>query len=421
MLIDLIAGARPNFMKVAPLIRALEARAAAGGPLRFRLVHTGQHYDPRLSGAFFEQLGIPEPDVNLEVGSGTQAEQTAAIMTRYEGLLLEAPSRLCLVVGDVTSTMACAIAAQKLGVPVAHVEGGIRSGDWTMPEEINRMVTDSITNWFFTTSEFANANLRRAGVAEERIFFVGNTMIDTLLAHLDRLQPPAFWAALDLRPGAYLVMTLHRPANVDQAATLQRLLAAIAAGARGLPVLFPVHPRTAKVIAESLGKQALSSFRPGSQQPEPPPSFRPGSRNPVPGTATAHVVATEPSTATEPVTAAQYLPDFPNILLVEPQPYLEFNYLVKHAKAVITDSGGITEETTVLGVPCLTLRDTTERPETVSIGTNALIGTDPAKLAPALDRLFAGDWPTGGIPPLWDGRTGERIVAALERVLTSGH
>ena len=336
MLIDIIAGARPNFMKVAPLIRALEARAATGGPLRYRLVHTGQHYDPRLSGAFFEQLGIPKPDVNLEVGSGTQAEQTAAIMTRYERLLLEAPSKLCLVVGDVTSTMACAIAAQKLGVPVAHVEGGIRSGDWTMPEEINRMVTDSITNWFFTTSEFANANLRRAGVGEERIFFVGNTMIDTLLAHLDRLRPPAFWEALDLRPGEYLVMTLHRPANVDQAATLQQLLAAIAAGTRGLPVLFPVHPRTAKVIAESLGKQALSSFRPGSRHPEPPPSFRPGSRNPVPGTATAHVVATEPSTATEPVTAAQYLPDFPNILLVEPQPYLEFNYLVKHAKAVIS-------------------------------------------------------------------------------------
>ena len=392
MLIDIIAGARPNFMKIAPIIRALEARAVAGGPLRYRLVHTGQHYDARLSGAFFEQLGIPAPDVNLEVGSGTQAEQTAAIMVGYERLLLDAPSRLCLVVGDVTSTMACAIAAQKLGVPVAHVEGGIRSGDWTMPEEINRMVTDSITNWFFTTSDFANANLRRAGVDEERIFFVGNTMIDTLLAHLDRLQPPAFWDELGLQAGEYLVMTLHRPANVDQAATLERMLAAIAAGARGLPVLFPVHPRTAKVIAATLGTQALSAFQPAS-------------RHPAPGTVTAAV------------TAAQYLPDFPNILLVEPQPYLEFNYLVKHAKAVITDSGGITEETTVLGVPCLTLRDTTERPETVSIGTNALIGTDPAKLGPALERLFAGEWQQGGIPPLWDGRTGERIVAALEGVV----
>ncbi len=188
---------------------------------------TGQHYDPRLSGAFLEQLGIPQPDVNLEVGSGTRAEQTAAIMTRYEALLLEAPSKLCLVVGDVTSTMACAIAAQKLCNPVARVEGGIRSGDWSMPEEINRMVTDSITNWFFTTSEFANANLRKAGVQEERIVFVGNTMIDTLLANMDRLRPPPFWDELDLDPGGYFVITLHRPANVDQPEKLQALLRAI--------------------------------------------------------------------------------------------------------------------------------------------------------------------------------------------------
>ena len=190
--IDIIAGARPNFMKIAPIIRALAARKNGGGKLRYRLVHTGQHYDARMSGDFFTQLGIPEPDVNLEVGSGTQAEQTAAIMTRYEKLLLQTRSDLCLVVGDVTSTMACAIAAQKLCVPVAHVEAGIRSGDWTMPEEINRMVTDSITNWFFTTSEVANQNLRRSGVSEGRIFFVGNTMIDTLLTNLPRLQKPVF-------------------------------------------------------------------------------------------------------------------------------------------------------------------------------------------------------------------------------------
>ncbi len=334
-LIDIIAGARPNFMKIAPIIRALQARAAAGGPLRYRLVHTGQHYDARLSGDFFAQLGIPDPDVNLEVGSGTQAEQTAAIMTRYERLLLDAPAALCLVVGDVTSTMACAIAAQKLTIPVAHVEGGIRSGDWTMPEEINRRVTDAITNWFFTTSVFANANLHQAGVSDEQIFFVGNTMIDTLLANLERLRPPAFWDELALQPGGYFVLTLHRPANVDTVQGLARLLAAIGAGTRGLPVIFPVHPRTAKTL--------------------------------------------------------QALADLPSGLhLVEAQPYLEFNYLVRHAKAVITDSGGITEETTVMGVPCMTLRDSTERPETVSIGTNALIGTDPAQLAPALERLFAG-------------------------------
>ncbi|MEA3642477.1 MAG: UDP-N-acetylglucosamine 2-epimerase (non-hydrolyzing) [Lamprobacter sp.] len=364
ILIDIIAGARPNFMKIAPIIRALQEREAAGGPLRFRLVHTGQHYDPKLSGAFFEQLGIPQPDVNLEVGSGTQAEQTAAIMTRYEALLLEAPSRLCLVVGDVTSTMACAISAQKLCIPVAHVEGGIRSGDWSMPEEINRMVTDAISNWFFTTSEYANANLRKAGVEDARIHFVGNTMIDTLLANLDRLRPPAFWDELALEPGGYFVMTLHRPANVDQAPKLRALLAAIETGTRGLPVLFPVHPRTAKSLAE--------------------------------------------------------FADLPSTLhLVEPQPYLEFNYLVRHAKAVITDSGGITEETTVLGIPCMTLRDSTERPETVSQGTNALIGTDPAKLAPALERLFAGDWQTGTVPERWDGQASKRIVANLEDLLTA--
>jgi UDP-N-acetylglucosamine 2-epimerase (non-hydrolysing) len=359
VLIDLIAGARPNFMKVAPIIRALDAHGRAGGSLRYRLVHTGQHYDRAMSEAFFEQLGIPEPHVNLEAGSGTHAEQTAAIMTRYERLLMQARSDLCLVVGDVTSTMACAIAAQKLGIPVAHVEGGIRSGDWGMPEEINRLATDAITNWFFTTSEVANANLRQAGVAEPRIFFVGNTMIDTLLANLERLRPPDFWDEFGLQERQYFVTTLHRPANVDRSDAFDRLIAAMAEGTRGFPIVFPVHPRTAKSLREI---QSL----PGA------------------------------------------------LKMVDPQPYLEFNYLVRHAKAVITDSGGITEEATVLGVPCLTLRDTTERPETITVGTNELIGTDPAKLKPALDRLFAGKWKKGGIPEKWDGRTGERIVKVLE-------
>lgn len=362
-LIDIIAGARPNFMKIAPIIHAIQARQRLGAGFEFRLVHTGQHYDPRMSGDFFRQLGIPEPDVNLEVGSGTQAEQTAAIMVRYEKLLVERRSDLCLVVGDVTSTMACSIAAQKLNVKVAHVEGGIRSGDWTMPEEINRMVTDAITNWFFTTSENANQNLRRSGVANDRIFFVGNTMIDTLLSNMDRLQRPPFWEELDLDSGSYFVLTLHRPANVDGAMAFAGLLKAIGQGTRGLPVVFPVHPRTAKTL------QAL-----------------------------------EESPA--------------NIRFVEPQPYLEFNYLVKHSKAVITDSGGITEEATVMGVPCMTLRDTTERPETVTLGTNELLGTDPAALKPALDRLFSGGWKRGSIPELWDGKASERIVDALERLLT---
>jgi UDP-N-acetylglucosamine 2-epimerase (non-hydrolysing) len=362
MLIDIIAGARPNFMKIAPIIKALETRKQLGGRLDYRLVHTGQHYDTRMSGDFFTQLGIPEPDVNLEVGSGTQAEQTAAIMIRYEKLLLEKRSDMCLVVGDVTSTMACAIAAQKLCVPVAHVEAGIRSGDWGMPEEINRMVTDSITNYFFTTSEVANQNLRRAGVLEDRIHFVGNTMIDTLLANIERLKPPAFWAEQGLVEGSYFVVTLHRPANVDASEDFNRLLAAIGEATRDLPVVFPVHPRTAKTLREVAG---------------------------VPG----------------------------NVRLVDPQPYLEFNYLVKYAKAVITDSGGITEETTVMGVPCITLRDTTERPETVTVGTNELIGTNPAALAPALDELFAGHWKKGAIPEKWDGHTGERIVQVLEQLL----
>lgn len=362
MLIDIIAGARPNFMKIAPIIRALEARKAEGGELRYRLVHTGQHYDARMSGDFFEQLGIPHPDVNLEVGAGSQAEQTAAIMVRYESLLKEQPSALCLVVGDVTSTMACAIAAQKMNVPVAHVEAGIRSGDWTMPEEINRMVTDSITNWFFTTSEGASANLWRSGVEEDRIFFVGNTMIDTLLVNLPRLSPPDFWDELKLQDGEYFVVTLHRPSNVDTSGPFAEMLAAIGENTRGFPVVFPVHPRTAKTLREVVD-----------------------------------------------------LPD--NLHLVESQPYLQFNYLVRGAKAVITDSGGITEETTVMGVPCLTLRNSTERPETTELGTNELIGTDPAALAPALDRLFAGQWKKGGIPPLWDGKTSERIVAALEQLL----
>ncbi len=360
--IDLIAGARPNFMKIAPIIDALKVAQARGVSLRYRLIHTGQHYDRAMSGDFFEQLGIPEPDINLEVGSGTQAEQTASIMVRYEKVLREQRIDLCLVVGDVTSTMACSIVARQLGVPVAHVEGGIRSGDWTMPEEINRVVTDSITKWFFTTSETANANLRRSGVTDDRIFFVGNTMIDTLLKQMPRLRPPVFWGELGLQPGRYFVVTLHRPANVDGEQQLLRLLQAIAEGTGGRPVVFPVHPRTAKTLRELRGQM-------------------------------------------------------PGMHYVDPQGYLEFNYLVKHAQGVITDSGGITEETTVMGVPCMTLRNNTERPETVTIGTNELIGTDPVNLGPALARLLAGDWKKGAIPEKWDGKAAERIVAELERLL----
>ena len=361
-LIDIIAGARPNFMKISPIISALRVHKAIGGALHYRLIHTGQHYDSSLSGNFFNQLGIPAPDINFEVGSGSQTEQTAAIMIRYEKLLQQEPSNLCLVVGDVTSTMACAITAQKHRVPIAHVEGGIRSGDWSMPEEINRLVTDSISNYFFTTSENANQNLHQAGITDERIFFVGNTMIDTLLSNIERLQPPPWWNDFNLTACEYFVVTLHRPANVDDGIELHATLSAIADGCRGLPVIFPVHPRTSKTLRE---------------------------------------LGTLPA----------------DIHLVEPQPYLEFNYLVKHAKAVITDSGGITEETTVMGVPCLTLRDNTERPETVTVGSNELVGTNPTNIAPALDKLFSGKWKEGGIPDKWDGRAGERIVAVLAKLL----
>jgi len=358
MKIDIIAGARPNFIKIAPIIEAIQKQPKNEKAISFRLIHTGQHYDKNMSGDFFTQLGIPDPDVNLEVGSGTQAEQTANIMIRYEKLLLEVPSDICLVVGDVTSTMACSIVAKKLGLKVVHVEAGIRSFDLTMPEEINRMVTDSITDYFFTTSEIANKNLRKAGVEAKRIFYVGNTMIDTLLKQMPNFIRPAVFDEQNLKPQDYFVMTMHRPANVDEAEKLQEFLNTIESNVNGCPVLFPVHPRTANILKE-MGLK------------------------------------------------------FNGIHQIPPMSYLEFNYLVQHAKCVITDSGGITEETTVMGVPCMTLRDNTERPETITQGTNELIGTNPQKLIPALKTLFDGGWKKGTVPHLWDGRTADRIVNHL--------
>lgn len=356
--ITLIAGARPNFMKIAPIIHAVQKAQQEGRDISYRLVHTGQHYDQKMSGDFFEQLGIPLPDANLESGGGSQAEQTANIMVRFEKDLMENPTDVVLVVGDVTSTMACSIVAQKLHTKVAHVEAGIRSNDWSMPEEINRLVTDAITNYFFTTSEVANHNLKTGGVKNEQIFFVGNTMIDTLLKNRSRFRKPEIWDILGLQEKEYIVMTLHRPANVDEEHKLKELLDEIIANTEDLPLVFPVHPRTAKIL-ESLG--------------------------------VSH----------------------PRLHLIEPLGYLEFNYLVELAKAVVTDSGGITEETTVMGVPCMTLRDNTERPETVTIGTNELLGTDPKAIAPAMKMLFLGEWKQGTIPYLWDGNTAERIVDIL--------
>jgi UDP-N-acetylglucosamine 2-epimerase (non-hydrolysing) len=282
-------------------------------------------------------------------------------MVAYEALLLQEPTDLCLVVGDVTSTLACSIAAKKLNIKVAHVEAGIRSGDLAMPEEINRLVTDSITDLFFTTTPWAGSNLISAGVPEERIHWVGNTMIDTLLAQRPRFQKPEFWEELGLKDGHYLVMTLHRPSNVDSASNLERLMKTIVESAKGLQIVFPVHPRTRKMME------------------------------------TIHLQA-------------------PNLHLVDPMPYLRFNYLVEHAKAVLTDSGGITEETTVMGIPCMTLRNSTERPETVELGTNELLGAEPEAIPPAMEKLLAGKWKKGTIPELWDGQTAERIVAVLEKL-----
>ena len=360
-LIDIIVGARPNFIKVSPIIKAIQGQETKSKRLDYRLVHTGQHYDKKMSGDFFEQLEIPKPDINLGVGSGTQAEQAAAIMVRYEKALTDDRPDACLVVGDVTSTMACAITAQKQCVPVGHVEAGIRSNDWSMPEEINRMATDSITNWFFTTSQHANENLRKMGIEDSRIFFVGNTMIDTLLANMDRLCKPKFWDIQKLVEREYFILTLHRPANVDEQAKLVEIIQSIIESRQDKQVIFPVHPRTKKNLNDALKR-------------------------------------------------------FGGLFITEPLSYLEFNFLVKNAFAVITDSGGISEETTVMGVPCLTLRDTTERPETVSLGTNELIGTQPSAIAAAIERLRRGQWKKGEIPELWDGKSGERIVRHIQEL-----
>lgn len=355
--ITIVAGARPNFVKIAPIINAIQM----DGSMKYSLVHTGQHYDERMSGSFFKELGIPAPDVNLGCGGGTQAEQTGAIMVAFEKYLTANPTDLVLVVGDVTSTMACSIVAKKMCTPVAHVEAGIRSGDMTMPEEINRIVTDSIADYFFTTSEIANENLRRLGVPESKIKFTGNVMIDTLNANLDKLSKPDSYDELGLREKEYVVMTLHRPANVDESAKLKATVDAIIRGVGNMPIVFPIHPRTAKIFRD-LGISA------------------------------------------------------PNLHTIDPLGYLEFNYLVKNSKAVITDSGGITEETTVMHVPCLTLRDNTERPETCTIGTNRLVGTNSAAIAPALKDLFDGKWPHGDIPDKWDGHAAERIIDILKRL-----
>lgn len=358
MKITIVAGARPNFIKIAPIIKAIEKKQSEGIDISYRLVHTGQHYDKNLSDTFFEELNIPHPNANLEVKSGTQAEQTGAIMVAFEKELQQHPCDLVLVVGDVNSTMACAIVAKKSHIKVTHVEAGIRSGDMTMPEEINRIVTDSITDYFFTTSTTASENLLKYGANPNNIHFVGNVMIDTLTQNLNRISAPVFWDEFGLANGNYIVLTLHRPANVDEAQSLLALLQGIDALAGEKKIIFPVHPRTKAILGDmSLGLK--------------------------------------------------------NILMVEPQGYLNFMFLIKNSFAVITDSGGISEETTVLGIPCFTMRNNTERPETQSIGTNTLVGTSIENLEKIFGAFLKNGPKSAGIPELWDGKASERIIEIL--------
>ena len=355
-----VAGARPNFIKIAPLLRELHSRDC----FETTLVHTGQHYDAAMSESFFRDLGIPAPDINLEVGSGSHASQTAQVLSRIEPVLEEIHPHALLVVGDVNSTLAATLAAVKLGIPVAHVEAGLRSFDRTMPEEINRLMTDAVSHWLFTTESAGGENLLREGIPAEKIFFVGNVMIDTLLANLDRarsLAPPL----PDLSPGGYALLTLHRPSNVDDPDRLRSLFEVLEEINAEIPVVFPVHPRTAAAIASHLG---------GSE---------------------------------------------PDLRLTAPLGYLDFLRLMADSKLVLTDSGGIQEETTALGVTCLTLRDSTERPVTVEQGSNTIVGSDPGTIRAEARKALDGQGKQGRVPELWDGSAATRIVDILERDLGS--
>lgn len=354
-----IVGARPNLMKIAPLMEVMR-RTPGVDPI---LVHTGQHYDERMSELFFRELEIPAPDHYLGVGSGTHAQQTAQVMVRLEPLFKELRPDLVLVVGDVNSTLAAALVASKLGILLAHVEAGLRSFDRSMPEEVNRIVTDALSDLLFTTERGAMENLRREGIAEEKVHFVGNVMIDTLLRHRERAEELDVPGSFGVPPGAYAVVTLHRPSNVDTPEALAGMVDVVAGVAERLPVVFPVHPRTRSRLAEAGMLARLDAV--------------------------------------------------PAVRLTEPLGYLEFLGLLAGARIVLTDSGGVQEETTILGVPCLTLRENTERPVTITHGTNRLVGTDPARILAAVDETLAAPRPEGRRPELWDGRAAERIVDTL--------
>ena len=360
-----VVGARPNFMKMAPIIEAMNRY-----PDRFQhmLVHTGQHYDERMSESFFQDLGMPKPDMDLEVGSGSHAEQTARIMVEFEKVCLREKPDLVVVVGDVNSTMACAITAKKLGICVAHVEAGLRSRDMSMPEEINRLCTDVLCDYLFTTDHFANENLRAEGIPSERIFFVGNVMIDTLLKHKEMARGLALAEHWGLARRRYATLTLHRPSNVDDAATLRGIFEALVEVAKEIPIVFPIHPRTRKMV-EQFGFGGYCSTTP---KPE-------------------------------------------GLWITEPLGYLDLLHLNMHATMVITDSGGLQEETTVLGVPCLTLRHNTERPITCEVGTNFVVGNQRGDILAQAIKVLGGEVPRGRVPQKWDGKAAERIVEILAR------
>jgi UDP-N-acetylglucosamine 2-epimerase (non-hydrolysing) len=358
--VDLVAGARPNFMKLAPVVRAI----AAEGSLQGRIVHTGQHYDPEMTDVFFEELGIPKPAAHLEVGSGSHGAQTARLLERYEAHLLATRPAATVVFGDVNSTVACALAAVKIGVGVAHVEAGLRSFDRSMPEEINRILTDAIAHLLLVSEPSGLENLQREGVAAAKVRMVGNVMIDTLLTQLPAARARATARGYGLEPGKYGLVTLHRPSNVDDPVVLRRLLDVLRDMARRLPLVFAMHPRTRAKIEE------------GRMAGDPAP----------PGT---------------------------GLICVGPQRYLDTLSLMADAAVAITDSGGIQEESSVLQVPCLTVRENTERPVTVQLGTNRLVGNDPERIRAAFDEVMAGRWPRGSEIPGWDGRAGERVAGEL--------
>jgi UDP-N-acetylglucosamine 2-epimerase (non-hydrolysing) len=358
-----VVGARPNLMKVAPLMEAFAARPE----IEALLVHTGQHYDANMSDLFFRQLGIPEPDLNLGVGSGSHAVQTAEIMKGFEPVLLEHRPDAVLVVGDVNSTIACGLVAVKLGIQLVHVEAGLRSFDRSMPEEINRILTDAISDLLFCTEESGPKNLRREGIADAKIHLVGNVMIDTLMKHRARAEASGILRELGLEPSGYAVLTLHRPSNVDDPEALAGILGALEEVARDMPLVFPAHPRT---------REKLRTFGLDGR-----------------------------------------LARLPGLRMIDPAGYLDFLKLMSSARLVLTDSGGIQEETTILQVPCLTLRENTERPVTVELGTNQLVGRDPDRILAAYRALKQGDRPPGRMPPGWDGRAAGRITDVLLRAL----